>query len=344
MDRRQLLFGGTALGLVTNLNLNHPFIGHFGEATMGSGRFSDRERAGLHGPVKTRSDLMGDDTESMSETEYAADGRLLVWRGRTFVGSVGSRVKEWVCSYDRMGRLISITSGGADVTDEFHYDEQGKKTRVRTVPPKPGHERVTMSVEGMFEVTEEGYCLNGGGSVTTRYNDDDQPIESLVRDADGELLVQIVHNYADGRLVSETLIQEAFELPGQLRERFSEEQRRAFRAQSKKALSQLGLNGMERSYGYDDWGRVIRRLMRMGNFHQDTSTTYNEHGDEAGTVRIQSGSLDPRQPHLDNERSERSEIRYLYQYDSHGNWTERTTTRSHGSGDPNTHRRTLAYY
>jgi hypothetical protein len=50
-----------------------------------------------------------------------------------------------------------------------------------------------------------------------------------------------------------------------------------------------------------------------------------------------SGSLDPRQPHLDNERSELSEIRYLYQYDSHGNWTERTTTRSHGSGDPNTH-------
>ena len=83
MDRRQLLFGATALGLVTNLNLNHPLIAQVGNATMGSGRLSDRERAGLRGPVKTCSDFMGDDAESMSETEYAADGRLLVWRGRT---------------------------------------------------------------------------------------------------------------------------------------------------------------------------------------------------------------------------------------------------------------------
>jgi serine/threonine protein kinase/tetratricopeptide (TPR) repeat protein len=156
------------------------------------------------------------------------DGRLLVWRGRTFTGS---RV-EWVCSYDGMGRFISVTSGGADVTDEFHYDEQGKKTRVRTVPPRPGHEGVSMGVSIIFESAEEGYSLRDGGSVITRYNDDDQPIESLVHDAQGELLSKIVHHYADGRLVSETLVHEALELPGQLRERFSEEQRRAFRAQS----------------------------------------------------------------------------------------------------------------
>ena len=84
---------------------------------------------------------------------------------------------------------------------------------------------------------------------------------------------------------------------------------------------------MERSYVYDDEGRVIRRLMRMGNLKQDKSITYNEHGDKAGTVMIQSGSLGPRLPHLDNERSE---FRYLYQYDSHGNWTERTTINTIG--------------
>ena len=77
-----------------------------------------------------------------------------------------------VCSYDGMGRLISITSRGANVTDEFHYDEEGKKTGVRTVPPRPGHEGMTTSVSIMFELTEEGYSLTGGGSVTTRYNDE----------------------------------------------------------------------------------------------------------------------------------------------------------------------------
>ena len=45
MDRRQLLFGATALGLVTNLNLSHPLIAQVGEATMGIGRLSDREPA-----------------------------------------------------------------------------------------------------------------------------------------------------------------------------------------------------------------------------------------------------------------------------------------------------------
>jgi hypothetical protein len=68
------------------------------------------------------------------------------------------------------------------------------------------------------------------------------------------------------------------------------------------------------------------------NFKQDDSMTYNEQGDEAWTVMIRNGVDD-----------ERSEFRYLYQYDSRGNWTEKTTINGHGPGDPNTQRRTLAY-
>jgi hypothetical protein len=85
------------------------------------------------------------------------------------------------------------------------------------------------------------------------------------------------------------------------------------------------------SYTYDADDRVIRTLMQMGDSKEDESKTYNEQGDEDWTLKI--GSDD-----------KRSEFRYLYQYDSHGNWTERTTTNSHGMGDPNTQRRTLAYY
>jgi hypothetical protein len=133
MDRRQLLFGATALGLVTNLNLNHPLIAQVSETTTGSRRPSDRDRAGLRGPVKTCSDFRGDQAESCG-TEYGADGRLLVWRG--LILPSGSKA-ERVYSYDGMGRLIGITGGGADWTDEFHYYEQGKKTKVRTVPPRP---------------------------------------------------------------------------------------------------------------------------------------------------------------------------------------------------------------
>jgi hypothetical protein len=328
MDRRQLLFGATALGLVTDLNLNHPLIAQVGEATMGSSRLSDRERAGLRGPVKTCSDFTGNDAQSVSEAEYSADGRLLVWRGRIFPS--GSRA-ERVYSYDRMGKLIGITGGGADRTDEFHYDEEGKKIRVRTVPPRPGQHsfmvtgarEISMGEMIMFEAAEEGYCLNGGGSITTRYNDDDQPIESVVRDAHGELLAQIAHYYTNGRLISETLVWENLEVPEQFREQLSEEQRRAIPAQMKQALSQLGFRSVERSYVYDDDGHVIRLLTRAGNLHQGRTFTYNEHGDEAGMVITESGSayqsLDPR-----NSEGLLSRWVYLYQYDSHGNWIEKS--------------------
>jgi hypothetical protein len=202
-------------------------------------RLSDREKAGLRGPVKTCSAFTADKVESMYDAEYDTDGRLLVWRNDV---SNGSRVDQ-VYSYDGMGRLIGIT-GGADGTDEFHYDEQGKKTRVRTIPPRPEQQGMATGVDVMFELTEEGYGLNRGGSVTTRYNDDDQPIESLVRDAQRELLTKIVHNYADGRLINETLVKEAFELSAQLREKLSEEQQRAIGTQMKAVLSQIGFASM----------------------------------------------------------------------------------------------------
>jgi YD repeat-containing protein len=91
--------------------------------------------------------------------------------------------------------------------------------------------------------------------------------------------------------------------------------------------------GMECSYTYDADDRVIRRLTQMGDFKGEESKTFNEQGDEDWTLMIRNG--------IDDEREE---FRYLYQYDSHGNWTERTTVNADNTGNPNTQRRTLAYY
>ena len=191
-------------------------------------------------------------------------------------------------------------------------------------------------VTGMreFEVAEAGGSLSGGGTVTTRYNENDQPIESLVRNANGELLTKIDHNYTNGRLISETLVivRENFEATRQMQERFSNGQEWANIAKRRAFLGQLQGLRMERSYVYGD-DRVIRRLTQMGNFKEDESKTYNEQGDEDWTLKIRSGSDD-----------EREEFRYLYQYDSHGNWTERTEINTAQPDNPNTQRRTLAYY
>jgi hypothetical protein len=223
-----------------------------------------------------------------------------------------------------------------DVTDQFHYDEQDRKTRVRTISPRSSQPGFTVMLDSrMLEVTEGGGSLSGGGTVTTLYNENDQPIESLVRKSGGELLTKINHNYTNGRLISETLVivRENFEATRQMEERFSEnEQARANVAKTRAFLGQLQGLRMERSYVYAD-DRVIRRLTQMGNFKQDESWTYNEQGDEATSVMIRSGYDD-----------QHSEVNYLYQYDSHGNWTERTKINTDQPGDPNTQRRTLAYY
>ena len=328
MDRRQLLFGASALGLVTNLNLNHPLIAQVGNAVMGSRRLSDRERAGLRGPVKTCSDLIG--TGIGINTDYSPDGRLLGYRAvGAFPGgmlSMSDIVDVTTELYDKQSNKTKVCRVSIGVTDEFQYDEQGRKTRVRKVSPSSILRGWEMS-EITFEVAEAGGWLSGGGSVTTRYNENDQPIESLVRDSGGELLMKINHNYTNGRLISETLVI--------VRVSVSEDMRQMPQA----FLDQLQGLRVERSYTYDADDRVIRRLTQAGNSKQvgnskeDESKTYNAQGDEDWTLTIRSG--------IDDEREE---FRYLYQYDSHGNWTERTKIKTDQPGDPETQRRTLSYY
>jgi hypothetical protein len=334
MDRRQLLFGASALGLVTNLNVNHPLIAQVGNAVMGSRRLSDRERAGLRGPVKTCGDLTGS-----INTDYSPDGRILGYRQG---GILDVDVTEFYHG-QRKKRAVERVSARPDVTDQFHYDKQGRKTRVRKVSQSSdplGYRAMLeakMFESSMFEFAEVIGSFSGGGTVTTRYNENDQPIESLTRNANGELLTKIIHNYKNGRLISETLLIVRLTLVmlrRQTQERFPEnEQERESMARRRAFWDQLQGLGMERSYTYDADDRVIRRLSQMGNFKEEESKTYNEQGDEDWTLMIRSG--------FDKERSE---FRYLYQYDSHGNWTERTKINTDQPGDPNTQRRTLAYY
>jgi hypothetical protein len=262
MDRRQLLFGASALGLVTNLNLNHPLIAQVGTAVMGSRCLSDRERAGLRGPVKTCSELIGRRIESIN-TDYSPDGRLLGQRVRvrdfpgpfpgvtTGLSGISGGTEETWEFYDEQGKktkVLRVSCRPSYVTDEFHYDEQGKKTRVRKVclsfnqPDFPD----VMLDSIKFEVAEAGGSLVGssGGTVTTRYNENDQPIESLVRNSGGELLTKINHNYTNGRLISETLVivrlsERHVIVWRQMLERFSEnEQERESMAKTRAALDQ----------------------------------------------------------------------------------------------------------
>jgi hypothetical protein len=329
MDRRQLLFGATALGLVTNLNLNHPLIAQVGNAVMGRPvcpkcekcRLSHREWAGLRGPVKTCSDLTGG-----INTDYSPDGRILGYRQG---GILDVDVTEFYHEQRRKSAVERV-SARPDVTAQFHYDKRGKKTRVRAISP----DLTGLHSDRLYEGLEAIGSFGAAGTVTTRYNENDQPIESLTRNSNGELLTKTNQSYKNGRLISETLvIVRLNEKLVMMQEQFPEnEQERANMAKARAFLDQLQGQRVESSYTYDADGRVIRRLTQMGDFKEEESKTFNEQGDEDWTLMIR------------NVDDVRREFRYLYQYDSHGNWTERTTINSDQPGDPNTQRRTFAYY
>ena len=113
---------------------------------------SDREKACLHGPVRTcvEETPLPDAKSHLTTTEYDPDGRLLTFRitnsdgtgwstantydadgrlTRTICGNSREPGVESVYTYDRAGRLLSITNSPHEGDRiDFHFDEQGHKT------------------------------------------------------------------------------------------------------------------------------------------------------------------------------------------------------------------------
>jgi len=307
---------------------------------------TDRERDGLRGPVRTCIDFYGAGAEPNYGAEYAIDGSLLLSHRR---GSPGSRV-ETICSYDDAGRLTAVVD--AHYRDEIQYDADGRKKKVRTVLPRPERENTASGVDFIFEAIERDGGLIGGGTITTRYDQNDQPIESLVRDAQGELLTRIIHEYdTEGRPVRDSLVRESFEWRDSM---VSEEQRaqlphylQMFRKQMRELLARgpSFFKGAERTHVYDQQGRLTELHLTMGSLRQDVTVSYNERGDVVQWVRLQSGTPLPERV---SPRDWSTGQEFAYQYDARGNWIEKKTRTLGKAGEPASegavHRRELTYY
>jgi YD repeat-containing protein len=203
---------------------------------------SDREKAGLRGPVRTcfeETIYPGATTsdgkqiperKSMYTTEYDVNGHIIVIRIRNSDGSEwttrrtydasghllktisatgGEPSRETGYFYDGQGRLLSTTdSHTPDNPITFRYDECGRKTTVQV--SRPEDYRPNTAVAGSpFEVADRAPNLPGGGSATTIYDEDDRPTEVQVRDTKGKLVSRAVRIYdAQGRVAEERQILE----------------------------------------------------------------------------------------------------------------------------------------
>jgi hypothetical protein len=80
------------------------------------------------------------------------------------------------------------------------------------------------------------------------------------------------------------------------------------------------------SYRYDSEGRLIQTSRRVFNQEEEIETRYNEHGDTESEITRSVRSDAENEPTVPMPPPSYSEARYSYQYDQHGNWTEKTVS------------------
>jgi YD repeat-containing protein len=338
---------------------------------------SDREKAELRGPVKScveettypaatgPNGLPITPWTRWSEVDYDEEGHMLarldrnpdgsVWKARNTYDASGKLIKTTSgkeggssstthYAYDEQGRLTSITTNGA-VPVTFHYDEQGHKTKVQT--SRAEDYRANVATAGApFEWADVPPNLEGGGTATTKYDENDRPTGVEVRNAQGELISRAVRVYDDQGNVKEDkqILDDPINiLPAEVRAKIASEpgQAEALRTQLTKVMG--GHEGFSSiGYRYDAQGRVIERAEQAFDQVERIETTYNDQGDAAGekTLSTQVGEQE--------QTPQNPETRFTYHYDQHGNWTERITlqsTSARGAFEPtDSTRRTLTYF
>jgi YD repeat-containing protein len=338
---------------------------------------SEREQAGLRGPVKScveettyppatgSNGLPTVPYTRRSETDYDEQGHMLarldrnpdssVWVVRNTYDASGKLIKTTSgkeggpsdathYAYDDQGRLTSITTNGAAPVT-FHYDELGHKTKVQT--SRAEDYRANVATAGApFESADMPPNLEGGGTATTKYDENDRPTGVEVRNAQGELISRAVRVYDDQGNVKEDkqILDDPIKiLPAELRAQIASEPGQAdgLRAQLTQAMG--GHEGFSSiGYTYDAQGRVIEQTQQFFNLVERTETTYNEQGDAAGEKRLSTQEGEQEQP------PQSPETHFTYHYDQHGNWTEKITlqsTSARGAFEPSdSTRRTLTYF
>jgi YD repeat-containing protein len=331
---------------------------------------TDRESHGLRGEVRlcteetTYPGAIGADGHSspevkqVQETEFDAEGRLTVTRGRNGDGSewmrqnfydVSGRLERitvknisglsthQVYTYGDDGRLLRITnSAKPNNAAVCQYDEKGRKTMLQISRPED-YENGGAVCGSPFSIAAEAPNFPGGGSSLVSFDDQDRPYQAEVRGPKGELVNRVVCIYDDkGRVIEEratvenvtpTLpmeIQKLMVWP-HIRQKVND-----FFGNRKTSSSVL--------YTYDEQGRLVTRR----NDGQLMEFAYNEHGDKVTEItRLSTGVLPPGFPSY-------SEAHYDYEYDRFGNWIEeRTSYRSTPDGalqHSGTRRRELTYF
>src|ERR1700688_4274213 len=288
---------------------------------------SDREKAGLRGPVQQcteeRTTLAFENfpgTSNVSINKYSPEGKLL----QTSIGNsvesaqessitytydsagrllkknttnAASPVSESNYQYDQKGRIISIT-GDPIGTSTFEYDDNGRKTRIVSTPSTP---LVPEGTQYMFPMpeTEDPYLpIPTGGHVKSLFNEQDQPVEWQVSDANGNLVNRLIRTYDEhGRLTElrYTIENLQYLLPAEVQQELMAEPG-AVEEMLPQLTKLLGeqRNFMRMTYTYDSDDQLIEQHRYIGDSMEETTKiVYNDHSDKLEERQSTAGDPNP---------------------------------------------------
>jgi hypothetical protein len=277
---------------------------------------------------------------------YDSDGRL---RERQAGPAGANPVHRVVYTYDETGRPLAVTQIGEDgierVTHTTTYDDRGRRTTVRDLPPAAADVPMMVSIDG----SEIGYGAPGAKTMTTSYDERDLSREVLIQDAGGAIIRRItLTRDGEGRVVTEeaqnigpfTLPDAPGPVPADDRELLQ-------------ALVMRVFGAIRTTYQYDADGRLVFRTQQMGLLREERiAYGYGERGDPIEEFHE---SIN-REMHLDRDggptssgdRTRMHEVRFSYEYDARGNWTKRIAqgrvTRDAEFEQSNRELRTIDYY
>ncbi len=314
---------------------------------------TDRENAGLRGPVSTNieEDVLPGGSKQVTTTKYSPEGKLLTPKTE----------------------FTSVPEPGGHVTVRY---ENGIKTTIQTFDSK-AHTAKLSHFYGEplspWDSAAQGGGVPEGGNVTTLYDQNDQAAELQIRGADGTIILRFVRTYnANGRVTEEKMIWEnpaAYildNLPEIDRDKKSPEELKHTVAIGSFVLTRTKAQ-MGAFYTFDEQNRLVKIVERNEIVEKTTTITYNDQGDEVekratfADIGAIDGSGHLKYDETGNvisfEQDARSAaysgpamfegytVRYVYQYDSFGNWIQRTSdARADTAIYPLSSQRKLSYY
>jgi hypothetical protein len=271
-----------------------------------------------------------DGSVSRTINEYDSASRLKESRNRS---SNGSETRD-LYHYDSSSRLTRVAKidqyGLQQDSAIYSYDETGRKTAQHFVPFEAGNTAMSFSAGmGESEGTAESVWYDLKHQFLRRV--------TYTRDPNAKLLKEEVHvdDAAFGELKSA-----------------SAEQRQGLMDQLTKLFGPDRVMAST-SYLYDERGRRIEQRNKMADMADNRITyTYDDRGNPVDEVSIflqRERQVDETgKEYFANESSQTTRVHYDYQYDAHGNWTERvTSTLSETSSTPqpsSIERREISYY